>query len=102
MGGRDDIAFAVILVGSIVVSALLRLCPTRFRPDSAALAGALAIIGACGVHNAVHPLVAILLSIGNLHMTPTKFRVAAQFILAFGHLARGAFWAIGFNEFFLA
>ena len=83
----DDIAFAIILVGSVVVAALLRICPISRRADAAALTGALAILVACGRANALHPLSAILLAIAVLCLAPPRHRSAAAFVVAFGHLA---------------
>ena len=83
----DDVKFIAILLGSVVVSALLRVCPTRFRADAAAMVGIVAIIGACGPSNALHPLVALVLSIAALHISPVRWRPLASFALAFGHLA---------------
>ena len=72
---RDDLAFAAILIGSVVLSALLRLCPPRLRPDASALVGAGAILGACG-RNAVHPFSGLLLALLVLHCAPVRRRAA--------------------------
>ena len=85
--GRDDIAFAAILIGSVVVSAALRLCPLRFRADAAALCGALTILGACGPHNSLHPLTSILLALLAMHASPPRYHKAVAFVLAFGYLS---------------
>ena len=83
--GHDDVVFVLLLVGSVVGSALLRLCPTRWRADVAALAGVLAILGACGP-NAIHPLTGVLLSAAARRLVPRRWRAGASFALAFGHL----------------
>lgn len=83
----DDLAFVAILLGSVVVSALLRLCPVRFRADASAAAGVFFVLGACGPQNAAHLLVALLLALAALHLAPERWRQLLSFTLAFAHLA---------------
>lgn len=84
---RDDLAFAAILVGSVLVSAALRYCPARIKADAAALCGALTILGACGPRNALHPLTSIALALAAMHMSPPRYHKAAAFVLSFGYLS---------------
>jgi lysophospholipid acyltransferase 7 len=83
----DDVTFVCILVGSVVLSALLRLCPSHWRADAAAVSGAAAILGACGPWNALHPLTAVALALLVRWIVPSRWREGTAFVVAFGHLA---------------
>lgn len=86
--GEDDLKFAVVLVSSVFMSMLIRIAvPVRFRSDVSAVAGACYIIYACGVPKALHPLSAVGVSMVCHRFVPDRYRVAAAFATAFGHLA---------------
>ena len=83
----SDAAFIFILVGSVGLSVGLRFCPTRWRADASAVAGAMFIVFSCGLRDAFHPLLAIGLAIICLKIMPERLHSLAAFTLAFGHLA---------------
>ena len=77
--------YVAILVGSVVVSALLRLVPTSSRATASAVVGIAFVVGACA-NGAIQLAVALLLALLNYGFTPRSMRRAGAFALAFGHL----------------
>ena len=84
--GDSDIAFTVILLGSIPAAAMFRAVPLQKRAIVSMCIGLAAIVFACGIRDAVHPLVAMLLSIACSRLVRFQWRAAVAFFLAFGHL----------------
>lgn len=83
----DDVAFAGILIGSIVLSALLRWLPAHWRADVSAAVGTATMMAACGLKNALHPLSAIALAMVLLKLAPRRWHASAALVTSFGHLA---------------
>ena len=77
--------YVAILVGSVVVSALLRLVPTSSRATASAVVGIAFVVGACA-NGTIQLAVALLLALLNYGFTPRSMRRAGAFALAFGHL----------------
>ena len=82
---NDEKVYVAILVGSVVVSALLRLVPTSSRATASAVVGIAFVVGACA-NGAIQLAVALLLALLNYGFTPRSMRRAGAFALAFGHL----------------
>ena len=92
---RDDLTYVLILVGSVIISALLRLVPARARATTSAAIGVLSVVGACKELAAL-PATALLLALANHVVVPARWRRASAMGLAFCHL--GAVRSFGYAD----
>lgn len=82
---RDDLAYLIILVGSLLIAPLIGALPVSARGGAAALAGVAAVIGACGTQ-AAHSLGCIACTVAVLRLAPQRWHGTLCCAFNFGYL----------------
>jgi D-alanyl-lipoteichoic acid acyltransferase DltB (MBOAT superfamily) len=86
MPPSSDGAFVVILLGSVVGSAVLRLVPGRSRATLSAAAGAALICAACEPYQVLHLGSSLLLGVLSWMLCAPAWRGSVCMLLTFAHL----------------